>query len=170
MNLKFGKKPSFARRNAHAEHWGSKKKFKQASVQQRINYLDTRFKNSSPVLEDFIHNLTEGRNSVHSRLPSLDKALSECWQGKVLGRRNWKPPSILWSLAAKAALFPVEVRASGSVETIFLTFKKKWRWSWKYLNDLVDITGRETLQYHFKKKTGLPFSPKGKKWRCSWKY
>ena len=42
-------------------------------VQQRTKYLDTRFKNSSPVLEDFIHNLTEGRNSVHSRLPSLDK-------------------------------------------------------------------------------------------------
>ena len=35
---------------------------------------------------------------------------------------------------------------------------------------MVDIAGRETLQYHFKKKTGLPFSPKRKKWRCSWKY
>ena len=59
-------------------------------VQQRTKYLDTRFKNSSPVLEDFIHNLTEGRNSVHSRLPSLDKAFIGMLTRKSTGKEKFK--------------------------------------------------------------------------------
>ena len=59
-------------------------------VRERTKYLDTRFKNSSPVLEDFIHNLTEGRNSVHSRLPSLDKAFIGMLTRKSTGKEKLK--------------------------------------------------------------------------------